>query len=188
MLRDYDRFASLFVPDGAWRMPHINEEFVGRDDIRAGLERLQGLWTYFVQNSHPGTIQLAGDSAVGRSYVVEFGHMRDGTSHLNYSVYHDRYQRTADGWGSLSAFTRSSTSTTARCRVQPLTTPTVPANPAAMTRIAIIVGSTRPGRRGGMVSSFDWRLQRCGSPMFVPRSSFRCLPTSRSRTRTSPGV
>jgi hypothetical protein len=24
--------------------------------------------------------------------------MRDGGSHLNYSVYHDRYQRTPEGW------------------------------------------------------------------------------------------
>jgi hypothetical protein len=24
--------------------------------------------------------------------------MRDGSSHLNYSVYHDRYQRTPEGW------------------------------------------------------------------------------------------
>jgi hypothetical protein len=24
--------------------------------------------------------------------------MRDGTSHVNYSLYHDRYQRTPDGW------------------------------------------------------------------------------------------
>jgi hypothetical protein len=24
--------------------------------------------------------------------------MRDGRSQLNYSVYHDRYQRTLDGW------------------------------------------------------------------------------------------
>jgi hypothetical protein len=22
MMRDYDRFASVFAPDGAWRMPH----------------------------------------------------------------------------------------------------------------------------------------------------------------------
>ena len=26
MMRDYDRFASLFTPDGAWRMPYINVE------------------------------------------------------------------------------------------------------------------------------------------------------------------
>jgi hypothetical protein len=55
MRRDYDRFASLFTHDGAWRMPHINEELVGREEIRAGIERLQRLWDYFVQTVHPGT-------------------------------------------------------------------------------------------------------------------------------------
>ncbi|HEU4493355.1 MAG TPA: nuclear transport factor 2 family protein [Rubrobacteraceae bacterium] len=80
------------------RLPHINVGFVSREEIRAGIERLQGLWDYFVQNSHPGTIRLEGDTAVGRAYIVEFGRMREGSSHLNYSVYHDRYQRTSDGW------------------------------------------------------------------------------------------
>jgi hypothetical protein len=27
MMGDYDRFASLFTLDRAWRMPHIDEEF-----------------------------------------------------------------------------------------------------------------------------------------------------------------
>ena len=67
-------------------------------EIRAGIERLQCLWDYFVRTAHPGTIQLEGDTAVGRAYIEEFGRMRDGSSHLNYSVYHDRYQRTSDGW------------------------------------------------------------------------------------------
>jgi hypothetical protein len=38
-----------------------------------------------VQTTHPGTIQLDGDTATGRS-------------ELNYAIYHDRYQRTPDGW------------------------------------------------------------------------------------------
>ncbi|HEY9473149.1 MAG TPA: nuclear transport factor 2 family protein [Mycobacteriales bacterium] len=98
MMRDYDRFASLFTQDGVWRIPNVNVEFVSREEIRAGIERLQGLWDYFVQTVHPGTIQLGGDTAVGRAYVSEFGRMRDGSSHLNYSLYHDRYQRTPEGW------------------------------------------------------------------------------------------
>jgi ketosteroid isomerase-like protein len=98
MMHDYDRFASLFTPDGAWRMPYIDVEFVGRPEIRAGIERMQGLWEYFVQTTNPGAIQVDGDSAAGRAYIVEFGHMRDGRSELNYSLYHDRYQRTSDGW------------------------------------------------------------------------------------------
>jgi ketosteroid isomerase-like protein len=98
MMRDYDRFASLFTRDGAWRIPHINVEFVSREEIRAGVERLRGLWEYAVQTAHPGTIRVEGDTAVGRAYIAELGRMLDGRSHVNYAVYHDRYQRTPDGW------------------------------------------------------------------------------------------
>ncbi|MGW0948180.1 nuclear transport factor 2 family protein [Streptomyces sp. NPDC002623] len=98
MMRDFDRVASLFTPDGAMRWPHIDKEFVGREEIRAGIEWGQGLWEFFVQNVHPGVTRLDGDSAAGRVYVQEFGRMHDGSSHLNYALYHDRYQRTRDGW------------------------------------------------------------------------------------------
>jgi ketosteroid isomerase-like protein len=96
MMLDYDRFASLFTHDGAWRMHHV--EFVGREKIRAAIEQLQDHLDYFVQNTHPGMIQLAGDTAVGRAYICEFAHLRNGGSQLHYSLYHDRYQRTSDGW------------------------------------------------------------------------------------------
>jgi len=98
MMHDYDRFASLFTHDGAWRIPDVNVEFVSRDEIRNGIERAQGLWEYFVQTTHPGTIQLEGDTAVGRAYVSEFGRFRDGNSQLMYAIYHDRYLRTSEGW------------------------------------------------------------------------------------------
>jgi hypothetical protein len=43
MMRDYDRLASLFIQNGAVRIPHINVEAVGRDALRAGAERQQAL-------------------------------------------------------------------------------------------------------------------------------------------------
>ncbi|MFE7278052.1 nuclear transport factor 2 family protein [Streptomyces sp. NPDC057623] len=98
MMRDFDRVASLFTPDGAMRWPHIDKEFVGREEIRAGIEWGQGLWEFFVQNVHPGIVRLDGDTAVGRVYIQEFGRMHDGSSHLNYALYHDGYERTSDGW------------------------------------------------------------------------------------------
>jgi uncharacterized protein (TIGR02246 family) len=99
MMRDYDRFASLFTEDAVWRIPAVDVAFAGRDEIRAGVERLEkDVWDYLVQATHPGTIRLEGDAASGRAYVLSFGHMRDRSSHLNYSVYHDRYRRTPDGW------------------------------------------------------------------------------------------
>ncbi|GCD94675.1 nuclear transport factor 2 family protein [Embleya hyalina] len=98
MMRDYDRLVSLFVDDGVWRIPEAHVGLTGRREIRAGIERLQGAWEFFVQTVHPGAIELDGDTASGRAYVQEIGRMRDGRSGVNYSLYHDRYRRTSDGW------------------------------------------------------------------------------------------
>jgi ketosteroid isomerase-like protein len=98
MMRDRARLASLFTPDGALRMPSIPAEMVGREEIRTGGERLQSQWDFFVQTTHPGTIQLDGDTATGRAYIQELARTRDGRQGLNYAIYHDRYQRTGDGW------------------------------------------------------------------------------------------
>jgi ketosteroid isomerase-like protein len=99
MMRDYDRLASLFTEDGVVRIPDINAEAKSRKEIRAGVEQLQGLWDYFVQTTHPGTIRLEGDTAVGRAYLSELMHSQaNGRSQVNSAVYHDRYRRTPDGW------------------------------------------------------------------------------------------
>jgi ketosteroid isomerase-like protein len=98
MMRDYDRAASLFTPDGALRMPNIPAELVGQEQIRAWGRRVPSFVEFLVQNTHPGIIQLDGDTATGRAYMSEIGRAIDGPSGLNYAIYHDRYQRTADGW------------------------------------------------------------------------------------------
>ena len=81
-----------------YRIPDANVEQAGREEIRAGGERLQGQWDFFVQTTHPGAIQLGGDTASGRAYVCELGRLRDGRSIFNYALFHDRYRRTPDGW------------------------------------------------------------------------------------------
>ena len=98
MMRDYDRMASLFTPDGALRMPNVPVELLGQEEIRGWGERVPAFVDYLVQTTHPGMIQLAGDTASGRAYLQELIRLRDGSSHLNYAIYHDRYQRTGDGW------------------------------------------------------------------------------------------
>jgi uncharacterized protein (TIGR02246 family) len=98
MMRDRARLASLFTADGVLRMPNVPVELAGRAEIRAGGERLQAQWEFFVQTTHPGTIRLDGDTAAGRAYIQEIVRTRDGRQGLNYAIYHDRYRRTADGW------------------------------------------------------------------------------------------
>ncbi|QNP71799.1 LUD domain-containing protein [Streptomyces roseirectus] len=98
MMRDRARLAALFLPDGVLRMPNIPVEQVGRAEILAGGELLQRQWDFFVQNTHPGTVVLDGDTATGRAYIHEIARALDGRQGINYAVYHDRYQRTEEGW------------------------------------------------------------------------------------------
>jgi ketosteroid isomerase-like protein len=98
MNRDYGRVASLFTPGGALRMPNVPVELSGREEIRAWGERVPEFVDFFVQNTHPGMVQLDGDTASGRAYMFELIGLRDGSAELNYAIYHDRYQRTPDGW------------------------------------------------------------------------------------------
>ncbi|MGX1128118.1 ketosteroid isomerase-like protein [Streptomyces glaucescens] len=98
MMRDCARLAELFTPDGVLRMPDIPVELIGREEIRTGRERLQSQWDFFVQNTHPGTIRVDGDTAIGRAYMQEIARVLDGRSGLNFAVYHDTYRRTPEGW------------------------------------------------------------------------------------------
>jgi len=66
MMRDYDRLASLFTPDGALRMPNIPAELESQEEIRSWGGQVPALVGYLVQTTHPGTIQLDGDTASGR--------------------------------------------------------------------------------------------------------------------------
>jgi SnoaL-like domain len=54
MMRDWDRFASLFTHDGAWRIPDGNVELIGRGEIRARIARLRGLREYFAASRVTG--------------------------------------------------------------------------------------------------------------------------------------
>ena len=71
MMRDYDRAASLFTRDGVVRMPHLNVERAGQEEIRAWAEQMSALVDYFVQTTHRGTIRPDGDTACDRAYICE---------------------------------------------------------------------------------------------------------------------
>jgi hypothetical protein len=97
MMRDYHRLASLFSAEGTLRIPGI-PDMVGEIAIRTWGAQVPDVVDYLVQTAHPGTIRLDGDTASGRVFIEELISLHDGLSGLNYAIYHDRYQRTSDGW------------------------------------------------------------------------------------------
>ncbi|WP_433684863.1 nuclear transport factor 2 family protein [Nocardia sp. CA-119907] len=98
MMHDFERLAALFTDDAVLRIPDAGIEVSGRAELENAMPRMQGAWDYFVQHTHPGAVDVDGDTASGRAHICEFGRLRSGSSHLNYAIYHDRYRRTADGW------------------------------------------------------------------------------------------
>ncbi|MFF1838451.1 nuclear transport factor 2 family protein [Streptomyces sp. NPDC058231] len=98
MMNDHDRLATLFMPDGVVRIPEAGIEAAGREGIRGLGQQRETSFEVFAQTTHPGVTSLSGDTATGRAYLSEVIRIRGGASHLNYAIYHDRYQRTPEGW------------------------------------------------------------------------------------------
>lgn len=98
MMRDADRLLSLFTDDAELRIPDADIALAGRAELRSALPRMQGAWEYFIQHTHPGVLEIDGDTATGRAHILELGRLKSGSSHSNYAIYHDRYRRTRDGW------------------------------------------------------------------------------------------
>src|SRR5215469_8848691 len=52
MMRDYDRVASLFTPDGALRMPNVPAELTGREETGPFGQREPAFVDYLVKTPH----------------------------------------------------------------------------------------------------------------------------------------
>ncbi|HZE39157.1 MAG TPA: nuclear transport factor 2 family protein [Stackebrandtia sp.] len=98
MMRDYDRAATLFTPDGVLRMPNIPAVLEGPAAIVDWGRKVPAFVEFLIQNTTPGTVRLDGDTASGRAYIFELGRAVDGRGGLSHAIYHDRYRRTPDGW------------------------------------------------------------------------------------------
>ncbi len=98
--------ADLFTADGVWR----TDEFAmrGRDEIRAGFERRQGVTRRLSRHVCTNMlIDVDGDTATGLCYLVNYRH-DSGTGEAErpspadvpkfVGEYRDRFVRTPDGW------------------------------------------------------------------------------------------
>jgi ketosteroid isomerase-like protein len=70
----------------------------GKDAIVAGF--VDGIEAYelLVQVAPNGRVDIDGDTATGRWYILEIGRLRSGSSSQQVALCHDQYRRTADGW------------------------------------------------------------------------------------------
>jgi uncharacterized protein (TIGR02246 family) len=91
-----DELRALFTPDAEWVVTGWGEPR-GPDAIVALLDDLLVKWAMIFHAVHSGRVTLDGDRAHGEWYISEFGQLLDGTEVRIAGVYHDDYERGADG-------------------------------------------------------------------------------------------
>lgn len=70
----------------------------GKDAIVAGFTEGIAAYETLVQVAPNGRIEIDGDTATGRWYILELGQLRDGPSSQLVALCRDEYRRTGDGW------------------------------------------------------------------------------------------
>ena len=96
--RDWNGLVDLFTTDASLEYSGIGS-FEGHDGVREFAneyvsETLEAT-THAVTN---GQIEVDGDTATGRWYVVAFTTQTDGNCGIRWAEYREQYQRTKDGW------------------------------------------------------------------------------------------
>ncbi|HUB84778.1 MAG TPA: nuclear transport factor 2 family protein [Rhizomicrobium sp.] len=97
--RDFAALAALFAPDAVWRVDApFNLELAGAA-IAPGIQGMIVNLAMFVQLTHSVVIDVAGDSATGRTTIHEMGKAADGSSSFDtFGFYHDRLVRAESRW------------------------------------------------------------------------------------------
>lgn len=95
--RDPELWGSVWAEDGA-TFCLGGDDIVGKENIVAGFANGITAFELLVQVAPNGRIDLAGDTASGRWYILELGKLRDGSSTQMVALCHDGYVRTSDGW------------------------------------------------------------------------------------------
>lgn len=95
--RDSALWGSVWVEEGA-TFCLGGDDIVGKEAIIAGFIAGIVAFELLVQVAPNGRIELDGDTASGRWYILELGKLRDGSSIQAAALCHDEYVRTTDGW------------------------------------------------------------------------------------------
>ena len=70
----------------------------GKAAIVAGFTEGIAAYELLVQVAPNGRIEIDGDTATGRWYILEIGQLRNGSSSQQVALCRDEYRRTDDGW------------------------------------------------------------------------------------------
>jgi ketosteroid isomerase-like protein len=93
---DKDAWAATWADDGEWSL--IGQTARGRQDVVALWQKLTAGFTFVVQHTPSGVVELDGDRGSGTWQMTEHGKLTNGTPLLTIGVYSDEYVREKGAW------------------------------------------------------------------------------------------
>ncbi len=94
--RDKNAWAATWAADANWDLGR--GVVSGRDAIVEVWVNAMGMFRQVVQNVMNGAVDVEGESATGRWYIMEHYERTDGSRGILLAAYMDSYTRTAEGW------------------------------------------------------------------------------------------
>ncbi len=98
MMRDRARLASLLPLAACCGCPAFPSSWPARRRSVPGASGCRTSGSFSCRTRTRARSSWTATRATGRAYMQELARTRDGRQGLNYAIYHDRYQRTGDGW------------------------------------------------------------------------------------------
>jgi ketosteroid isomerase-like protein len=98
--KDGQAFQELWAKNGVWKIgPPINMEFKGKENMGKSVEKMLGMWDFFVQMPSASVITMDGDKATARFYVNEIARKTsDKSGNYNLSMYADELIKEDGKW------------------------------------------------------------------------------------------
>ena len=94
--KDFAAFADCFAEDGEWRIAGM--VLRGGGECRTFLEGIFGDLDRVRMTMQPPLLQVNGDTAIGRTEVIEHNISKDRKRNLAIGEYYDRFVRIGDQW------------------------------------------------------------------------------------------
>lgn len=95
---DSEYWGETWAPDGAWKLPSLPEDCVGKDNIKAMFKEKLAYAESISMIAFPADTVVDGDTAEGKAYCRELIYTKEGAQKILFGCFHDQYIKLDGQW------------------------------------------------------------------------------------------
>jgi len=95
---DAEYWGETWAPDGAWKLPSLPEDCVGKANIKAMFEEKLAYVDSISMIAFPADLVVDDDLAEGKAYCRELIYTKEGVQRVLFGCFHDQYVKLNGRW------------------------------------------------------------------------------------------